>query len=215
LKCGVRTVKVFVIPNGVDLQIFNKDVRSDFSTMLDLTKRELGLYFGRFDEWAGTNILREIGVILEQKRPNTRLLLVGGGHKETKFPSNTLLINEIPHDRVPEMISVADVVLVPFPENEVSHAASPLKLFEALAMGKPIVASRVSGVREVIVDGHDGLLVDPDKPEEWVDAVEAVLDSRKLQTKLSTNAQKCVEKYDWKALAFQLEDVLLKSTGAE
>ena len=215
LKRGARSERVFVIPNGVDLQIFNKDVRSDFGTMLGLTKREVCLYFGRFDEWAGTNILREVGVVLEQKRPNIRLLLVGGGHKEAKFPGNTVLISEVPHDKVPEVISVADVVLVPFPESEVSHAASPLKLFEALAMGKPVVASRVSGIREVIEDGHDGLLVDPGKPEEWVDAVEAILDSRELQTKLSTNAQKCVQKYDWRVLALQLEDVLLKSTGVE
>ncbi len=210
LRCGVKNERIFVIPNGVNLKMFNKEAKSNLKAKFGFEKKEVCLYFGRFDEWAGTSTLREVGVILEQKRPDTKFLLVGEGNRDSKFPDNTVLISQVPHDQVPEVVSVADVVLVPFPENEVSHAASPLKLFEAMAVGKPIVASRVSGIREVVKDGYDALLVDPSKPEEWVKALEVVLDSKELQAKLSANAQERVKKYDWEILASQFEDALLE-----
>jgi len=215
LKRGTRNERVFVIPNGVNLQIFNKNTRSDSEIMFDLTKREVCLYFGRFDKWAGTNILKEVSTILKQKRPSTRLLLVGGGHTEAEFPNNTVLISEIPHDKVPETIAIADVVLIPFPESEVSHAASPLKLFEAMAMQKPIIASRVDGICEVVENGYDGLLVNPEKPEEWVEAIETVLDSKPLRAKLGRNARERAKEYDWEVLASRFETILLMITRAK
>jgi glycosyltransferase involved in cell wall biosynthesis len=108
------------------------------------------------------------------------------------------------------MIAVADVVLVPFPENEVSHAASPLKLFEGMAMGKTVIASRVSGIQEVVQSGYNGFLVDPNNPKDWCEAIEAILDCKSLQVELSKNAVESVKKYDWNVLAALFECTLLK-----
>jgi glycosyltransferase involved in cell wall biosynthesis len=213
LMRGVKDERISVIPNGVDLRVFHRGIESDLRSKLKMGGREVCLYFGRFDEWAGAHMLRQLGSIFEQKRPDARFLLVGGGSAQANFAKNTVLINEVPHNKVPEVIAIADVVLVPFPENEVSHAASPLKLFEAMAMGKPLVASSVSGIEEVIENGCNGLLASPSNLEEWVNAVETILDSKQLQAELGDNAHRCVRKYDWNLLALQLEDVFLKSTG--
>ena len=75
-------------------------------------------------------------------------------------------------------------------------------------MRKAIVASRLSGIREVIQNNYNGLLVDPNNSKEWVDAVETVLNSSSLQTRLGRNAEESAKKYDWNVLASQFEDIL-------
>jgi glycosyltransferase involved in cell wall biosynthesis len=211
-RARVKDEKIFVIPNGVDVQIFNEEGRSKSRSNINLTDEKVCLYFGRLDEWAGVNILKEISSFFEHKQPDVRFLIVGGGSREWHFPRNVVMVREIPHQKVPDVIAAADVVLVPFPESEVSHAASPLKLFEAMAMRKAVVASMVSGVKEVVTNGYNGLLVDPNRTHEWVEAVQAVLSSKTLQMRLGKNAEESIKKYDWNVLASQFESALSNST---
>ena len=208
LSLGIKDEKIFVIPNGADMQIFNAETESDYRSRLNLQDRKVCLYFGRLDEWAGIHILADICNIFEQKRPEVKFLMVGDGSEKIDFPKNVITIKQIPQYELPKMITIADVVLVPFPDDEVSHAASPLKLFEAMAMRKPIVASGVSGIREVVKSGHNGLLVNSNRSEEWVNALETVLNSKTLQMKLSKNAKESVKNYDWNVLASQFESTL-------
>lgn len=205
---GCNEKKINVVPNGVDTQVFHWRNTSNYRSSLNLNGKNVCVYFGRLEEWAGSSILKEVSGIIEQKRPDVRLLIAGGGSAEPEFSQNVIMIKEVPHCEVPKIIAVADVVLVPFPKNEVSHAASPLKLFEAMAMGKPVIASGVSGIRDVVESGYNGLLVDSNNPEEWVAAVETVLNSKMLQLKLGKNAGECAKNYDWSVLAYQFETVL-------
>ena len=210
LALGIKDEKISVIPNGADMRIFNAEMESNYRSKLNLHDKKVCIYFGRLDGWAGIHILAEICNIFEQTRPDVKFLMVGGGIEQVKFPGNAIMINEIPHYEVPKMIAVADVVLVPFPENEVSHAASPLKLFEGMAMGKTVIASRVSGIQEVVQSGYNGFLVDPNNPKDWCEAIEAVLNCKSLQMESSKNAIESVKKYDWNVLAALFECVLLK-----
>lgn len=207
---GVKDENIFVIPNGADLRVFHSRMKSNYRSMLDLNDKKVCLYFGRLDDWAGIHILAELCHLFEQKRSDVKFLIVGGGTKWMEFPRNVVRIKEIPHHDIPNVISIADVVLVPFPENEISHAASPLKLLEAMAMAKPVVGSRVSGIEEVIQSGYNGLLADPNNLEDWFGAINMILDSESLCMKISQKARESVKKYDWAILASQYESVLLK-----
>jgi glycosyltransferase involved in cell wall biosynthesis len=210
LTLGIRDEKISVIPNGADMRVFNAEMESNYGSKLNLHDKKVCIYFGRLDGWAGVHILAEICNVFEHTRPDVKFLMVGGGTEPVKFPNNAIMINEIPHYEVPKIIAAADVVLVPFPENEVSHAASPLKLFEGMAMGKTVIASRVSGIQEVVRSGYNGFLVDPNNPKDWCETIEAVLDCESLQVKSGKNAVKSVKKYDWNVLAALFECVLLK-----
>ena len=210
LALGMKDEKISVIPNGADMQVFNAEMESNYGSRLNLHDKKVCIYFGRLDGWAGVQILAEICNIFEQTRPDVKFLMVGGGTEQVKFPDNAIMINEIPHYEVPKIIAAADVVLVPFPENEVSHAASPLKLFEGMAMGKTVIASRVSGIQEVVRSGYNGFLVDPNNPKDWCEAIETVLDCKSLQLESSKNAVESVKKYDWNVLAALFECTLLK-----
>jgi len=210
LALGIKDKNIFVIPNGADMRIFNAEIESNYRSKLNLHNKKVCIYFGRLDGWAGVHILEEICNIFEQTRPDVKFLMVGGGAERVEFSKNVITIKEVPHYELPKIITVADVVLVPFPENEVSHAASPLKLFEGMAMGKTVIASRMSGIQEVIKSGYNGFLVDPNNPKDWCEAIEEVLKRKLLQIKLSKNAVESVKKYDWNVLAALFECVLLK-----
>jgi len=210
LALGIKDENIFVIPNGADMRIFNAEIESDYRTRLNLHGRKVCIYFGRLDGWAGVHILAEICNIFEQTRPDVKFLMVGGGAERVEFSKNVIMIKEVPHCEVPKIITVADVILVPFPENEVSHAASPLKLFEGMAMGKTVIASRVSGIQEVVKSGYNGFLADPNNPKDWCEAIEEVLNHKLLQTELGKNAVESIKKHDWNVLAALFEHILLK-----
>lgn len=210
LNLGVKEEKIFVIPNGVDMEIFNTEIEPSYKLKLNLQDKKVCIYFGRLDGWAGVHILEEICDIFDQIRLDVKFLIIGDGAEKVKFSKNVITIKEVPHCEVPKIITIADVVLVPFPENDVSHAASPLKLFEGMAMGKAVIASRLSGIQEVIKSGYNGFLVNPNNPKDWCEAIEEILNSKSLQAELSKNAVESAKKYDWNVLADLFEHAVLK-----
>jgi len=208
---GVPEHKMCVISNGVDLKLFDPNVSDPAKVRRDLrlNNERLAVYSGRLDGWAGMDIMLRLFDMARTRKLDVRFLLVGSGERRNIREENILYLGEIPHEKVPSILAVADVILIPFPNDDVSHAASPLKLFEGMAMQKPIVASRVSGIQEVILDGENGFLADPDDPNEWMRKVETVLNSDKLAARVGENAKRTVEeRFDWNLLAKQCEEVL-------
>jgi len=210
---GVKDRNIFIVPNGVDMRVFNSklELKSNYRSKLNLSNKKVCLYFGRLDDWAGIHIIAELCNIFEKKRSDVKFLIVGRGTERVEFPRNVIKIEEVPHHKIPKIIAIADVVLIPFPESEVSHAASPLKLFEAMAMAKPVVGSKVNGIKEIIQSQYNGLLADPSNLKEWVEAISTILDSKSASMKLSQNARESVKKYDWNTLALQFENALLRT----
>jgi len=210
----VSEKKIAVISNGVDTKIFdpNRSNAAKLKNDLHLSSEKLCVYCGRLDGWAGMNIILRLCDMAKTKNLDLKFLLVGSGEDRAVQKENLISFGEIPYEKVPAVLTVADVVLIPFPNNEVSHAASPLKLFEGMAMRKPVVASRVSGIEEVISDGQNGFLADPDNIEEWVRKLEMILNSEELATTVGKNARKTVEKeFDWAFLAAHYERILSAS----
>ena len=211
VSLGVPENKMAVISNGVDTKLFDSNgwdsakLRGD----LHLSKEKLCVYSGRLDRWAGMNILRSLCDSAKMRELDVKFLLVGSGDSEIIRNDNVLYLGETPHEKIPSILAISDVVLIPFPNNEVSHAASPLKLFEGMAMQKPVIASRLSGIQEVVLDGENGFLADPDSPDEWIEKLETVLSSDELAARTGENARRTVEKrFDWNMLAKQCEEVL-------
>ena len=88
---------------------------------------------------------------------------------------------------------------------------TPLTVLEAMAMGVPVVASRVDGVQEVVEDGRDGILVAPGRPRSFVDGVCRVLSDRDLRQRLSLEAQeKARRDYSAEAMVRRVEALYLK-----
>ena len=208
---GVPENKMCVIPNGADNELFERK-SSDTTKLrksLDLCNEKLCIYSGRLDGWAGLDIILRLCRVARTRKPEARFLLVGSGDSRRIHEENILCLGEMPHEKIPSVLAAADVILIPFPNDEVSHAASPLKLFEGMSMQKPVIASRVSGIQEVILDGVNGFLADPNDPNEWMRKVEIVLNSDVLAARVGENAKRTVkERFDWNLLAAKYEKVL-------
>ena len=211
VSLGVSDNKIEVISNGVDTGSFDSNnsegnrLRSD----LHLNDEKLCVYCGRLDGWAGIDIISKLCDMARERKLNIKFLLAGSGEGENIERENIISLGEVSYEQVPTVLAVADVILIPFPNNEVSHAASPLKLFEGMSMQKPVIASKVSGIEEVISDGQNGFLADPENLEEWIIKLETVLASETLAARVGQNAKRTVEKrFDWTLLAKRYDEIL-------
>ncbi|MGB9675685.1 MAG: glycosyltransferase family 4 protein [Candidatus Bathyarchaeales archaeon] len=204
---GTPTAKVILIPNGADPEIFNPQKYAKKR----VTKIEkVCAYCGRLDSWAGVNIIAKLCDAANDRKVNVKFIIIGGGEGNIPQKENVILYGEIPHEEVPSVLTTADIILVPFPNNEISHAASPIKLFEAMSMQKPVIASRVSGIEEVISDGENGFLASPENIEEWITKIEQILRSEENAMRVGQNARQIVQKkFNWNYLAIQFEKALI------
>jgi glycosyltransferase involved in cell wall biosynthesis len=209
-RLGVKDEKITVIPNGVDTNFFDpRKYVEQIESHMRLNGRKICMYCGRLDSWAGTDIILQLSKACAKKSQNTSFVIVGSGEEKVHPAENIVAVGRVAYEEVPKMLAVADVVLVPFPDNEVSRAASPLKLFEGMAMGKAIVASDVDGIKEVLSHRENGMLVGPSDIAEWNKAVTELLNDGSMATRLGENARILAkERYDWGRLAAKYERIL-------
>jgi len=216
----IRNKRIFLIPDGVDTSVFNPEkfdtsVKSELKRKYDVTESEkLVMYIGRMDKWAGVELILKCAERLEQA-PLKFLLIGEGGIQQDCQTSNVIFSGRIPYDLVPLHLAAADLVLVPMEPSVLGNSASPLKLFEAMAMMKPLIASNTKGISDVLDDGKDGLLLPHDETI-WSSAIMNVLQEDSKESGLGKNAREKVEaKFDWNVLAGQLNTLLAQLLCAE
>src|SRR5690606_28470778 len=90
---------------------------------------------------------------------------------------------------------------------------SPLKLFEYMAAGRPIVASDLHALREVLRHDENALLVAPDSPAALAEALRRLIDGRELSRRLAQRARQDAAEYGWDTRALRLEGVLDRAAG--
>ena len=205
---------ITIIPNGVDTSLFDptkvngKKIRLKYSVGKG---EKLCFYAGRIDEVAGAEIILETARLMKSEE-KIKFMIVGEGNEEmlNEFSEcdNIILTGRIPKESVPEYLAAADYVFVPFPNTVASHGISPLKLFEALAMGKPVIASAISGTKEAVCQDPNVVLVSND-PKCWASAVTELVKKGETSIQQSQNSRKVVcQKYDFDQLATVFDKVI-------
>jgi glycosyltransferase involved in cell wall biosynthesis len=151
-------------------------------------------YTGSLYAWKGVDVLISAMKFL----PNEKLLIVGGGDrleklKELAIKENVAdrvkFIGSVSHELIPEYLSKAKVAVLPNISEGPSQFSSPLKLFEYMAAGIPIVASDLPVFREILQDNETAIFFEPGNPESLAYAIKKVLNSKELYDKLSMNAK--------------------------
>lgn len=218
-RAGIAPEKIIVNPNGVDTDVFRPDVggahvRAD----LGLRNEEVLVGFvGSFGPWHGVLVLAEAIKLISAAAP-VRFLLVGTGalHDEMKRllraeteTGRVIFSGAVGHEQVPGLLDASDVLVSP----HVPLAAgadffgSPTKLFEYMAMGKGIVASRLGQIGEVLTHDETALLVEPGNARELSDAIMQLVESRDLRESLGAAArQAAIERHTWKHNARRILD---------
>ncbi len=149
---GVNHEKICFLPNGVyhnQLKAREKGNQQYFT---------FG-YIGTFYNWQGTNIILENAEKIISIAKNVRLLMVGGGENENKYkilekkyPGRIIVTGLITKNKADQMAKEIDVLLIPRPSTLESNTAIPLKIFETVQYGKPVIISNVFGLTEVFSD---------------------------------------------------------------
>ncbi|HEB97825.1 MAG TPA: glycosyltransferase, exosortase A system-associated [Sedimenticola thiotaurini] len=184
---GIDAAKITVIPNAVDLDRFDPIERKDPEL-----ERRLGLegetvlgFLGSFYAYEGLALLIESLPAILQRRPSTRLLLVGGGPEEQALRrqvsdlglgERVIFTGRVPHDQVSRYYSLVDILVYPRLPMRLTDLVTPLKPLEAMAQGKLVVASDVGGHRELIRDGETGRLFPAGDRTGLASAVVSLLD---------------------------------------
>jgi glycosyltransferase involved in cell wall biosynthesis len=164
------------------------------------------IYVGQLYPWKGVDLILRALVHV----PRAELIIVGGLPddcqqarlkdlgKELGIDERVCFCGPRPYEQVPGLLATADVALLPLAEGLVARCfTSPLKLFDYLAAGLPIVASDFPSVREVLRDGHNALLVPPDNATAMGAAINRLLDQPELAARLGSRARRDAANHTW------------------
>jgi len=122
---------------------------------------------------------------------------------------NIAIFGRQPFDSIPRFLAASDLVVIPQKRTIQTIGQLPAKVFDAMAMAKPIIATAVSDLPEIL-DGC-GWIVEPDNPEQLAEAIQYVLDHPAEAEEMGWRArEKCVEKYSWDAMEKILLDIFRK-----
>jgi glycosyltransferase involved in cell wall biosynthesis len=211
---------VVVAPDGVRLSppVPNEDAGESEGPSDPFT---IG-YAGHLYPWKGVDLIVEAVTAL----PDTRGLIVGGHDQEPDLArvkafaeqldcaSRITFTGMLPPHEVAARLRGADVLVLPNPKSAISTAfTSPLKLFEYMASGRPIVASDLPAIREVLTDGRNALLVAPGDPQALVAGIRRIKEEAALGQRLAAQARRDVEDYTWSRRAERLEALLTAIAG--
>ena len=204
---GVRR-PVEVVPTGVDLDRFRPGHRGRARTALGFPPDgPLLLYVGRLDQEKNLDLLLEAFAAASRRVSAARLALVGRGTRRDSLRSRAVQLGIV--DRVLFVGGVApDDVVTFYQAADLFLFASTtetqgLAVLEAMAVGRPVVAVRASGVEEAVLDGVTGLLTVED-PSDLAAAAVEVLEDRGLAAKLARGGREAVQRFAAPALAARL-----------
>ncbi|HWE85523.1 MAG TPA: glycosyltransferase family 4 protein [Terracidiphilus sp.] len=220
---GLPAERILVNPNGVDPSKFRPHCGDR-----DKLRRDFGFepshvvvaFVGTFSYWHGIPVLQgAIEKLLgesasrrhsEAAADNLRFLLIGAGPLQAEFRSALLeyekqrravFAGTVAHDEVPAYLDAADILVsphVPMPDGK-PFIGSPTKLFEYMAMGKAIVASRLDQLEMVLTHNETALLVQPGNVKELADAIVAAAANCELRDRLGSNARAAaMANHTWK-----------------
>lgn len=203
--------RVVIAPDGAD------PVEDEVVAMpLDAAEGRMQVgYVGHLYKGKGMEIVSQLAA----NCPWADFHVVGGMEEDLAFwqrecagTSNIVFHGYVSHQQAKAYIKAFDVVLLPnqrkvaaYDVGEISQWTSPLKAFEYMAAGKPIIASDLPVLREVLVHGENALLCDCEQIEAWATALETLRDDEALAARLSHRAKAIfLEKYTWQARAAAL-----------
>lgn len=209
----VPAEKTLALPNGVDWQRFSN------GTTRDLARRRLGLapdaqivaYAGQLREEKGVDVLVRAAAALK----NISVLIVGGNASDKDRlrrlaraigADNINLVGHVAPGEVSSYLKAANVLVLPH-SGKVAESAKytcPIKLFEYMAAGVPIVATELPAIKEVISHGANGWLVPPDNPTALAEGIRHLLESESLASALAQKAASDAENYTWERRAARI-----------
>lgn len=194
-----------IIPNGVDTQHFHPDT----PPLPEYADGKLNiLYLGRIEKRKGLKYLLRAIPMIREHFPHTRFLIGGDGPLRVGFErlvaqagwQDVVFLGRVPAERLPALFTSADVFCAP----NIGGESQGIVLLEAMASGRPVVASDIPGFRSVIRHQQDGLLTPPTRSEELAWAVCHLLSDDAERARLAQAGRQRAEAFSWEHVATEV-----------
>ena len=224
IKKGIDAKKVHIIPNGVNLELFNSD-KYDLSEIEKLRKSfdadKIVVFSGALQD---LNLIINSAHQVIKNVPKTKFVIIGNHRSPAKSKSfwekkviekglgdHFVFLGRKPHEEIPKYLLLADVCVDCFPDEPYYAAAHPIKLLEYGACEKPVVATKVEETNKIVKNNIHGFLVDPKSPSEFSSRIIELLNSKDIcKTMGATFANYVRSNFNWDKIAYDLEKILLE-----
>ena len=217
--------RVDVVTGAVDTETFrpDEDSGSQIRQRYGLGGSQVIGYAGTFQEWHGLDELLSAAEGLLRRFPDLKFLMVGPYYKETRAKAEAAgLVNAfvftgpVPYGDIPSYLNACDVLVAPYNPEKISSSeqvrrhglGSPLKVFEYMAVGKPVVTTAVKPISDPIRDGKTGILVPVGDVGALEEALVMLLRNKEAAASMGAAARSSVaSEYSWERVAKQLEGI--------
>lgn len=217
----VRKERVILFPNGVDVTKFNpKADLKRLRSALGLDDKKVILYIGRISRIRALDHLISAMPCIVREEPKVRLLIIGNGDEKSALIALSksldidrfvFFLDEINHNVIPSYICLADVAVGPLTALPITIGTLPIKVLEYMACGKPVVACYDGTSKDLIIDGFNGVLINPGEVNELSSALIKLLKDAEFAKSLGANAREHVKKWhDWNVIIEKLDQTLMK-----
>jgi glycosyltransferase involved in cell wall biosynthesis len=210
IRAGIAEGKIIVNPNGVDPDVFRPDIGGES------VRRQVGLaaetvvagFLGTFGPWHGVLELAD-AIALAPRNARLTFLMIGDGSlraqveerlRDSGHLDRVVFTGVVGHDWVPALLDACDILISPHVPlaSGAEFFGSPTKLFEYMAMGKGIVASRLGQIGDVLTDGENALLVEPGDAKGLSEAITRLAEDRELRKELGGRARAAaIARHTW------------------
>ncbi|NNJ09847.1 glycosyltransferase family 4 protein [Chloroflexales bacterium ZM16-3] len=221
VPASIPREKIVELPWGADVERFSPAKRARRARTLTI------VFMGSFRAWHGVIDGVQAVMALIGSGYDLRMTLIGDGPERvvaevmtTAYPGRFRFTGAIPYDQVPAELAKADLGLAPF--NTAPHPAlraagffwSPLKIYEYMAVGLPVVTANIPPLSTVIRDGQEGALYPEGDLVALAEAIARVLDDPAAARAMGVSArQRVVERYSWQRHCQELDGILQEMVG--
>lgn len=223
IEKNINKSKIQIVPNGVDLNLFNsnvcseneiKEIRNNFQS------DKIIVFSGSLQD---LNIIINSAKYVIEKIPDVKFIIIGDHRdplrskliwekiiQEKNLTSHFIFLGKLPKDQVAKYILSADVCVDSFPNEPYYAAAHPIKLLEYGACSKPVVATRVEETSKLVIHEKFGFLSDPNNPIEYANYLTLLLTNSNLAKSMGESFFEYVKsEFTWDILAEKFEKCLI------
>lgn len=220
IAAGGRAATTHVMANGVDREAFSPSITPAHVEGLG-TGPVIG-FSGGLKHWHGIQELLEAFRIVSSQIADARLLIVGDGPKRSwiegfmagaALEDKVVITGWMAHEQIPALVRRMDIATAPYPAHE-NFYFSPLKLFEYMAAGRPVVASALGQIRDVIEHGRNGLLSRAGHPGSLAEEILNLCRDPHLAERLGRQAVESSADYSWRSIADRITAIAQASKSA-
>ncbi|MBA7694148.1 Phosphatidyl-myo-inositol mannosyltransferase [subsurface metagenome] len=201
-----------IIPNGVDLDHFPPDI----SPIDEFCDGKLNILFvGRLEKRKGLDYLLKAYQQVKREVSNSRLIIVGPGTRLRKKyeklvkshgVKDVVFVGYVSYDELPRYYNTADIFCSP----ATSRESFGIVLLEAMAVGKPILATNIDGYATVVTHGAEGFLVPPKDSEKLAEALISLLSNKSLRQQMGDRGRTKAQDYSWEHIAQRVMDYYMR-----